>query len=259
MKKKLLCLAIAVCMAVGAPITASAKDYPGKDGWSVEFDGSKMNSSFTSDDITETTTDIQPGDSITMNIAVKNSGTTDTDWYMSNEVIRTLEDATKVATGGTYEYRLTYTDPKNAENVLYDSNTVGGEGQSGQGTGLHQATDSLEKYFYLGRLTRGQGGSVHLRVAVDGETQGNNYQKTLAKLQMKFAVEKVKAGETITRTKTVTRQAATTNIRKTVKTGDTNRLILLSAIALLSGIVLLIIGVLIVKRRKDNSGEGEQN
>ena len=74
--------------------------------------------------------------------------------------------------------------------MLYSSETVGGEDTAG-GEGLHQATGALEDYFYLGRLESGEEGRVLLTVELEGETQGNDYQDTLARLQMNFAVEEV--------------------------------------------------------------------
>ena len=134
----------------------------------------------------------------------------------------------------------------NQESVLYDSATVGGDGSSSNGEGLHQATNSLEDYFYIDRLDKDQTGTVHLWVKVEGETQGNSYQKTLAKLQMNFAVEKVVASGTTT----------TRNIVQSVKTGDTNRILLFSALALVSGVFLLFLGFYSMKKRKNNQ-EGE--
>ena len=52
---------------------------------------------------------------------------------------------------------------------------------------------SLEEFFYLDRLVPGGDGIVTLKVELDGETQGNTYQNTLASLQMNFAVEKAVA------------------------------------------------------------------
>ena len=40
MKKKILCLAMAVVMAAGIQTTAFAKEYKGADGWQVTYDGS---------------------------------------------------------------------------------------------------------------------------------------------------------------------------------------------------------------------------
>ena len=42
MKKKILCLMMAAVLAVGAPLTAFARDYQGADGWQATFDGSKL-------------------------------------------------------------------------------------------------------------------------------------------------------------------------------------------------------------------------
>ena len=95
-------------MTVGAATTAFAKDYQGADGWNVTFDGSKMNSNFQDSDVTDEMANIQPGDSIELKVQVTNSDSGKTDWYMTNEVIQTLEDAQATAEGGGYTYRLTY-------------------------------------------------------------------------------------------------------------------------------------------------------
>ena len=121
MKKKILCLAMTVIMAAGVHTTAFAKDYPGADGWQVNFKSSN---------VTDELANIQPGDSIELKVQLKNSDSTDTDWYMTNEVIQTLEDAQSSAEGGAYEYKLTYVGSDNAEKVLYDSSTVGSRRRS---------------------------------------------------------------------------------------------------------------------------------
>ena len=122
----------------------------------------------------------------------------------------------------------------------------------------------MEDYFYLDRLDKNETGTVELEVGLEGETQGNAYQNTLAKLQLNFAVEKVskktkvEKGENKVVKKTMTGKSST--IRKKAvtspKTGDTMHALLFSAIALVSGIVVLIIAVLAVKRRReDEKGE----
>lgn len=210
-----------------------------------------MESNFKSSDVTDELANIQPGDSIELKVQLKNSDSTDTDWYMTNEVIQTLEDAQSSAEGGAYEYKLTYIGSDNAEKVLYDSSTVGGEGSSKAGEGLKQIDSSTEEYFYLGRLASNNTGTVHLTVGVEGETQGNGYQLTLAKLRMNFAVEKVSAGKTITKNKIV----KTTN---TVKTGDTARILLFCLLALISGLILLAYGIYTLnKNTKRRRQKGE--
>ena len=44
----------------------------------------------------------------------------------------------------------------------------------------------MEDYFYLDRLDKNETGTVELEVGLEGETQGNAYQNTLAKLQLNF-------------------------------------------------------------------------
>ena len=125
----------------------------------------------------------------------------------------------------------------NTENVLYDSTTVGGEGASKAGEGLKQVDNSTQEYFYLGRLASGESGIVHLTVGVDGETQGNGYQLTLAKLRMNFATEKVTEGTTTTK-------------ENKVKTGDTNLILRYCALALVCGIVFLILAIFSMNKKK---------
>lgn len=229
-KKRFLCLVMTAVMAVGASMTAYAKDYQGKDGWLVSFDGEKMNSNFQSQDLAEDAGNIQPGDSILLKVNLKNDSSDETDWYMTNTVIKTLEEES-TANGGAYEYRLAYKDASGEETVLYDSASVGGESAEGSDEGLRQATNSLEDYFYLARLASGGKGTVLLKVGVDGETQGNAYQETLARLQMNFAAEKVAAGGTETRNRTV---------HTTVKTGDGANILLFSVLALVSGLACMV-------------------
>ena len=225
--------------------------------------GSKLNSNFKDEDVTDSMSEIQPGDSITLHVQLTNQDSSNTDWYMTNEVLQTLEDAQDSASGAAYEYRLTYVDSKNKETVLYDSSTVGGEGSSTAGEGLKQADASLDEYFYLGRLAKGESGTVYLKVGVEGETGNNGYQQTLAKLRMTFAVEKVKEGQTIKKNtvieKKVPQKNNLTTSRKAVKTGDTSNLLMYSVIGLVGGLIFLIAGIILLnnsrKTRQHREGE----
>lgn len=256
MKKSILCLVMAAIMTVGTSMNVFAEKITGSKDWAVEFDGEKMNSTFDASQLSAEVYKLLPGDSMELQVGVKNTSADETDWYMTNEILQSLEDSQSVAEGGAYTYRLTYVDHKNAETVLYSSDTVGGEGSTAAGEGLEQATNSLEDYFYLDRLKKGESGTVHLTIALDGETQGNDYQDTLAKLQMNFAVEKVTAeveyrpGDPIK--KTEVHKVARTD----PKTGDETKVIAFSAIALVSGLVLLFFGITSMKKKcKDRKGE----
>ncbi len=262
-------LAMAVFMFWGSKTPVYAEDYTGGQGWMVEFTGSGMESSFSSSDISDAVYALQPGDSVTLSLTLKNGDSQDTDWYMSNAVLSSLEDSQKMARGGVYSYRLAYTGSSGEESILYSSENVGGEKDSDAGEGLHEATDSLEEFFYLDRLVPGGDGIVTLKVELDGETQGNTYQNTLASLQMNFAVEKAVAtqepgGEGGTPgnpdspadsdnqgNPSVSKvPASNAYTLSSVKTGDPFHMLLWSAAALASGMALLLFAILYVKNRK---------
>ena len=252
MKRKMMCLVMAAVMTVGMGTTVSAEDFQGERSWRVEFNGDGMESNFRSSELAEEIYRIQPGDTIELQVGIGNTGSGETDWYMTNEVLQSLEDTQSVAEGGAYGYELVYAAPDGEETVLYSSETVGGEDTAG-GEGLHQATGALEDYFYLGRLESGEEGRVLLTVELEGETQGNDYQDTLARLQMNFAVEEVEPN-------TVVEQGEDNVINRVVKkvvttaprTGDPTQMLGLCAAALASGIVLLILAVVSMKRRRDD-------
>lgn len=239
MKKKILCLVMTLLMVVGASMTAYAEDYVSSEDWTVSFTGEKMVSNFTGTEMDESILNIQPGDSITVKVNISNDSKKNTDWYMTNAVIKSLEDAVTVAEGGAYTYKLSYKAVDGTETVLFDSDVVGGENNlESLKEGLHQATASLEDYFYLDTLKVGEKGVISLYIELEGETQGNDYQKTLAEIQMNFAVELVEDG----------------TIVETVKTGDAAPIMIFSLLALLSGLVVMIFAVKQMKDRRNQKG-----
>lgn len=192
MKKVFLSLLLVCILAGGLSVPVRADTYYGDSGWHVAFTSQKkMESNFKTSDLDEAVSGLQPGDNIIFTLALQNDYQETTDWWMTNEVLHSLEDssANSRTHGGAYTYVLNYTDKSGKKYVLFDSDTVGGEIISGAGEGLHEATDAMEEYFYLDTLTTGQQGKITLEIVLDGETQGNDYQDTLADLQMNFAVE----------------------------------------------------------------------
>ncbi len=253
MRKKILCLLAAVSVMMCTGELARAEEFSGSSAWNVEFDGKKMNSNFKSSEITEEIYQLLPGDTIRLKVGIKNSGEKTTDWYMTNEVLKSLEDSQSVAEGGAYTYRLSYVNSKKEETVLYSSETVGGEGSRKNGVGLLQATDSLSEYFYLDRLGQYEAGTVYLTIGLDGETQGNTYQDTLANLQMNFAVEEtasISDRERKLHAATPGSPIAPTGRRDLPKTGDETDILPYCAAALISGIVLPVIGLSALKKNR---------
>lgn len=192
MRKKILGLLLVAGLVASMPMAAYAETSHGSSKWKVSFTENKeMETNFKSSDLDEVIYGMQPGDTAVLKMNLENQNATTTDWYMTNKILYSLEDRSQNSEtgGGAYTYKLVYADKDGKKNVLFDSETVGGEGASKAGEGLRQATDALEDYMYLDTLAKGQRGSLTLQVGLDGETQGNDYQDTLADLQMNFAVE----------------------------------------------------------------------
>lgn len=246
MKRKFLRPLLALAMAACLTVPAFAESYTGDAGWRVRFDGNKMDSNFSSSDMDDLILAIQPGDDVTIEVALENAGGYATNWYMTNEVISSLEDSQSVAEGGAYTYTLTYTGPGGAVTTLYDSDAVGGEKESQAGQGLHEATDSLKDYFFLDTLANGQKAKVTLLVALEGETQGNAYQNTLAALQMNFATER--AAET---------PSPSSRVITSVKTGDESHMGLWVVLLICSAAAVVALLVFGKKSRGKDGGVHE--
>lgn len=247
--KGLSLAAAAVLLLAFSSVTAFAEDRRGADGWQVDFDGRRMESNFTSADMTDEVNAMEPGDSVELTIRLQNTFDGRADWYMKNQVLASLEDAGDAA-GGAYDYLLTYTDAAGGTTVLYSSEKFGGDGRIG-GVGLHGATETLEDYFYLDRMAKGDSGVVTLKVALDGETLVNNYQNTLARLQMDFATEIVSG----TTSDTPGSPGPAPGNGRTVKTGDSTRILPYVLMMFAAGAVLLAGGIRMLKRQADGDRE----
>lgn len=251
MRKCFSCLVLLFVLLASMTVTAYAETSYGDAGWKVSFtEDKKMESNFKKADMTDVIYGMQPGDRAVITLQLSNENSTATDWYMTNKVLYSLEDrSANHAAGGAYTYILTYIDPEGKENILFSSDTVGGDFVSAAGEGLHAATNALEDYFYLDTLKKGGKGNIRLEVALDGETQGNDYQNTLADLQMNFAVELADAPSSNTPSANSTSSAA--GRTRVVKTGDQSQLSAFVLAGCVSGAALLGISCYgFAKRRK---------
>ena len=252
MKKmwKIISLTAVFAFLFVSSVTVFAEDRKGASGWQVTFDGKKMESNFTSADMSDEAGAMQPGDSVELTVTIKNTFDGEADWYMKNEVLESLEDAGDAA-GGAYDYLLTYTDIKGQTTTLYSSEKFGGDGKIG-GVGLHGATNSLQNYFYLDRMGNGESGVVKLKVALDGETLVNDYQNTLARLQMDFATELV-SGQTAGGDESTTPgdPSGLRTDRNAVKTGDETKIMRYVVLMFGSGLILLAGGIFLLRRQQE--------
>ena len=240
MRKIIAGIAAAGTLLLSVPLFVQAEEFSGGDGWYVEFDGKKMNSTFKNTDIDDAIYQLQPGDTVNLYLELKNSYEEETDWYMSNKVLQSLEDSQSVAEGGAYSYILTYLEPDGSRKLLYSSESVGGDTVNESGEGLHQATDSLENFFYLDRLASGEEAGITLTVKLEGETQGNAYQDTLAKLQMNFAVEMTGTNDL----------PLFPGITKMIKTGDNTNILIFAVVTLAAGMTCAVLGITTGRKRR---------
>ena len=204
------------------------------------FDGKKLDSDLGS--IMELVNQMQPGDSVKFEIELINKYEKTTDFWMWNKVIKSFEKNSP-ANGGAYTYILTYTGPNGKTEDIFRSDTVGGEEISNNREGMREATSNLEDYFFLYSLKKGESGKVTLVVKLDGETQGNNYQNTLADIDFRFACEIQKEKQ-----ENNPKKNNPTPTRKIAKTGDDFNILPYAAALAGSGILLLLI--LVFTRRK---------
>ena len=251
MKRRYGCLALAALLFMGSAVTARADEYKGREGWEASFTGDAIESNFTSQSFADEAASLLPGDSIEIQVAVKNESGQGTDWYMSNDTVKSLEDSSQ-ARGGAYAYELTYEGAEGAK-TLFSSRSIGTQ------DGLQEATDTLNDFFYLDHLSGGAQGTVTLKVALDGETQGNSYQNTLARLQLNFAVEKEASGGGSRRGgsgggngggSVSPGPGSVVYSPGAVQTGDQSSLVFWSAAALICGLLLLILSVISLKKMR---------
>lgn len=217
---------------------------------SAWFDGSDIQSDFSSQEIADAITGLQPGDDVSIRITYRNDGSEETDWYMANEVLQTLEkadSARKVPEGtgtpenGGYTYDLVHTDKNGRKTVLFSNDEVGGDAKPADMEGLEQATNALDDWFYIQSLKQGEKGRLDLNIRFDGETEVNDYMDTDGGVMFRFAVELTKSGSTPDKPDRHT------------KTGDWFPLWLCFILMMLAGIAMLLL--LLRKRRKDEGGE----
>lgn len=265
--KKLLATILGLVMAFALPVTTARADHiEGSTGWYVEYNSAgRLVDNYTQKSWADNVSQLQPGDDITLSIEIRQTNDADSDWYLSNAVLKSLED--EDASGGAYGYRLSYEGPTNSR-VLYESESIGGQGSA---DGLAEATNAMDDYFFLGTLSKGETGKVILNVSLDGESEGNAYFDTLAQLSLKFAVEPNVDPETKTINKTETNYQTveqpgegqvvnrTVSARKQnlAKTGDQTSMFPVYLAIAGVGIVCLALAIRNVRSKK-NKEEGDE-
>lgn len=189
--KVVLAAAIALALVGVCLIAPPAFAETIKKQWTVEFTGDKMEGNGSAS-LLQAVNGMQPGDSAEFTIDLYESSDKAADWYMRNEVLKSMEESFDDAnsnSGGSYSYRLVYISPQNEEKVILTNEVVSGDKGAGDTEGLFDATESTGEWFYLDTLAPEALAKVILTVGIDGETHGNSYFDTSARVQSSFAAE----------------------------------------------------------------------
>ena len=232
----LTALALSLCMS--SSCFAESHSAKGK----CAYDGEDINGTFTSEEFAATQHELEPGDDLEYTITYKNDSKDNTEWYMLNTVLETLEENKEQAENGGYTYILRNIGPDGEVTTLFDNSAVGGEKVVGKLQGLRQATTATGDYFYIQSLKPGESAKTYLYVGFDGETEVNDYMDTYGAWRVAYAVEPVKPG-----------QPPTNNPPTTTRTGDSTDI--MKWIAVMAAALLSLILVIISWRKDRKDGE----
>lgn len=235
-KITVLLLALMMTLAMAQIAFAEANTY---DGGTYSYNGSTITNSKANAAIDNEIAGLQPGDEMTFTFTYKNDSDESTEWYLENTVVKTLEEQSSAANGG-YTYELVNNGKKEGPVTIFSSNAVAGDNNENpdkKNTGLKTATDATGDWLYIDTLAAGQSGTTTLKVALDGESQANNYQTTNGQLRINYAVAETPEEDVV--------------VYKTVKTGDETNIALMAAI-FVGALLLLILAILSYRKdRKD--------
>lgn len=240
-----------------------------KKQWTVEFTGTEIKDEGV-ESISQVIGGMQPGDEAEFTVDLVEACDKSADWYMRNEVLESMEqsfDEANSESGGSYSYELVYISPQNEEKVILSNAVVSGDTESGETNGLFDATEATEEWFYLDTLAPEARARVVLTVGIDGETHGNSYFDTSAKLQLSFAAEPTNDPGTSGRVEEPTDEATSTTsteqpekdepksvAERLSQTSDMIPLLLIAVIAATAGAVL---AVSIVRKRRESRKDEE--
>lgn len=246
--RAILALAAVLAAALLSPSAALAAHLKGAEGWKSTYNASgKMVENYNSSEYVDQIGHLQPGDDITFTVSAVHENADAADWYVSNDVITSLENSKADAEGSNYEYLLQWEGPSKEVRTLYDSEHVGGDrGNASDPEGLNEATDAMDEFIFLENMKKGQSGKITLKVTLDGETEGNAYFDTLAQVKVRFAVE-----PRATEERTVHHERTITNNRSLVRTGDETRLFPLYVAMFVSGVALMGLLVWSIRDRRN--------
>ncbi|MBR2696663.1 MAG: LPXTG cell wall anchor domain-containing protein [Parasporobacterium sp.] len=239
--KKISSILLSVFLIICLAVPVIAEDYESTTKSEVVFtENQKLESTFHNDQIDDMINEfMEPGDTATFTINLRNDNKETADFWMDRRTIESLEvwGGNPLMTGGGYSYELSYVGP-GGERLLFSTMNIDGENfNHGVTPDIITKKIDRESYVYLDTYATGQGGQLILKISLDGESQGNDYQDTGANLAISFAVEIPQKDNP-------------------AKTGDTNRLLPYFIAMFAAGLVILAVAIFMVVKRKKDKKEG---
>lgn len=233
MKRYLGFLLVAVMvMSFSLPVFAAGEN-------TVTFDGSQMISN-----LSDASFDgMVPGDEATVSIQIMNTSNKPADWYVKNDIFSALANGRESA-GGTFSYELIYDG-----NVIYASDSMV---DNETANGIADQIRALNEFVYLDTLEPNEPKMISLHVAVEGETQRNAYQNSLANLRMSFAATN-EEGQRVVRNEIryANDEAAARTTSVVVQTGDGFNLNMMMTLFVACGVAVLALAIVcLIKDRK---------
>ncbi|MCI8468028.1 MAG: hypothetical protein HFJ75_00735 [Eggerthellaceae bacterium] len=252
---------MAAALAVALAVAGAGAAWAVTTGWTVTFTGDKMESDGTAD-IMASVRQMQPGDSATYDIDLYNKYDGDADWYMKTSVLHTMEEMAENG-GGSYTYRLAYTNPAGVERVIYTNDTVSGDSSAMDTEGLKDINGSMGEWFFLDTLGAGVHADITLAVSLDPESHGNSYFDTEGSLQLSFAAEpsakepteQTPPPPTTDEPKDEAKDKPSDPISKLAQTGDVVMLVA-GGVAVVA--VIAVVLLIVARRRSRTAEEGEK-
>ena len=217
----------------------------------VTFDGKQI--VYSNDNVTDfgdAFDNMLPSETRTQEIILKNADQRTVDFYMSAQVLKSLQEIG--ADHAFYHVSLDLVQNGTSTRIYGDGKELATVGGSNNGArGLKELDDTLDAYYLLAVLKAGETAKLQLTVELDGESGDNVYMARDGKIQFDFRVQydDPKAPEVITvkgdPVVHVVKKVQT--IYRGVKTGDQAPIaVFLGALALSAILVLLVI----IRRKK---------
>lgn len=236
--RKLAAVAAVFGMLIGSAFPVSAADAD-----VITFDGNaKQFVTNISGDLENGFENMLPGEQRTLRLELENQSSEELKFFMSSDILQT-DIAEKGDKQAVYDFMIA------RDGEAFFEAVIGGENEQNISIGKEYLTE--DRNILLATLKKGQSTVVEISIALDGDSMGNTYMNTEGALSLRFSAETPEGATTIVQTVTKQVKQTATRVVRTVRTGDTFPVAVLTAM----GVSLIVIVGILVKKRKERVEE----